>query len=357
MLFEGLLALLVLFNLATGRLVLATVVLATCAVVWLTSWCCGDGGGDAHYGPTMITTVDRSMRRKLARRVRDTSPLLLARCERVVIDRPGNPKIEATFLSPRKDPADNANIDDEDTCGGDDNTKAEAAATRRIRAKVCFVCTHPWSVMGGDRSNNVPTEITQALASYGFSALRFDFRGVGGSSGCCTCRGHGERNDVKAVCEWLVAERGIEHIVLVGYSYGSMISNSCADVLPEIRSVVSIATPFPCYWGLSLFNCRFMLRKAREGTKPILFICGDEDNFTSPAQYRRYVSSFPRRTLARKAGSGDGGSDGPGKEVYLIQGVDHFWFGEELTAVALILKFVRKHHANLFRAGGAQKVQ
>ncbi len=343
-LLEGGLALLVLVNLATGRLALAGVVLAACVVAWVGSRCCGDGGG-GRRGPTMVTTVDRGMQRKLARRVRDASPLLPARRERVVIDRPGNPNIEATFLSPRADADAGADADDED-----DTTAAAtvaAAVARRTRAKVCFVCTHPWSVMGGDRSNNVPTEVTEALASYGFSALRFDFRGVGGSSGCCTCRGHGERNDVKAVCEWLVAERGIAHIVLVGYSYGSMISNSCAEMVPEIRSVVSIATPFPCYWGLSLFNCRFLLRKAREGTKPILFICGDEDNFTSPAQYRRYVSSFPRR------GVDDDGKEGgneSGKEVFLIRGVDHFWFGEELTAVALILRFVRKHHPNLFRA-------
>ena len=123
-------------------------------------------------------------------------------------------------------------------------------------------------------------------------------------------------------------------IVLVGYSYGSMISNSCADMRDEITAFVSISTPFPCYWGLSLFNCAQMLHWARNSNKPKLFICGDQDQFTSTSQYRRYVRSFP-------VGGGDSDGAHP-MACYLLEDVDHFWYGQEMAACGLILKFFEK---------------
>jgi uncharacterized protein len=179
--------------------------------------------------------------------------------------------------------------------------------------------------------NNVPVEVGDGLASFGYVTIRFNFRGVGKSGGCCTWRGHGERNDIKTVCQWLLSDKGlpyVENIVLVGYSYGSMISNSCADTCPEIRGFVSIATPFPCYWGLSLFNCQSFLKWSRDTSKPKLFLCGDEDDFTGKQSYRRYTRSFECQ----------------GKSVYSIRGVDHSWYGSEMVAVGLILRFLKEQH-------------
>ena len=50
--------------------------------------------------------------------------------------------------------------------------------------KTCFVLTHPWGILGGDMDNNVPSEIANALTTFGYNTVRFNFRGVGRSSGC-----------------------------------------------------------------------------------------------------------------------------------------------------------------------------
>lgn len=195
-------------------------------------------------------------------------------------------------------------------------------------SKTCFVLTHPWGILGGDMDNNVPSEIANALTTFGYNTVRFNFRGVGRSSGCCTWRGHGERNDLKTILTWILSNKGIpniEHIVLVGYSYGSMISNSAADLFPQIKAFVSIATPFTCYWGLSLFNCAYFNRSARTTTKPKLFMCGDADDFTGTKNYKKYTKCFDANKI-----------------VYLIDGVDHGWWGVESVAVALILRFIQE---------------
>jgi uncharacterized protein len=194
-------------------------------------------------------------------------------------------------------------------------------------ANICFVLTHPWGILGGDMNNNVPKEVGKILNTFGYPSVRFNFRGIGRSRGCCTWRGYGERNDLKAVVEWILSKDGIpnvESIVLVGYSYGSMISNSCADLFPQIKAFVSIATPFPCYWGLSLFNCALFNKLARMTKKPKLFLCGDEDDFTGKRKYKKYTKAFDAN-----------------KSVYLIRGVDHSWYGYEGVAAALILRFVK----------------
>jgi hypothetical protein len=67
-----------------------------------------------------------------------------------------------------------------------------------------IVLTHPWAMLGGDYNNNVPHRLSETLATCGFATLRFNFRGVGRSSGKCSWRGHAERRDTIAACQWLL---------------------------------------------------------------------------------------------------------------------------------------------------------
>ena len=73
-----------------------------------------------------------------------------------------------------------------------------------------------------------------------------------------------------------------KHILLVGYSYGSMITNAAADELDSIKGFVGISTPFSVFWALSLFNGGTLLKKSHSD-KPKLLITGTQDNFTSEA--------------------------------------------------------------------------
>ncbi len=108
-----------------------------------------------------------------------------------------------------------------------------AGANRRV----ALVCTHPWRVMGGDMNNNVPAFLASTFARLGYTTAKFNFRGGTFS------RGAAEIEDVKAVCRLLQQlQNPPEAIFLIGYSYGSMISNASVDTLDCIKGFVGIST-------------------------------------------------------------------------------------------------------------------
>ena len=57
------------------------------------------------------------------------------------------------------------------------------------------VICHPHSLMGGSMYNNVVEAIQEAFAAENYSTLRFNFRGVGGSTGIYD-EGRGEQEDI-----------------------------------------------------------------------------------------------------------------------------------------------------------------
>ena len=67
------------------------------------------------------------------------------------------------------------------------------------------IVLHPHPQYGGTMNNKGVFEIFQALTKRGFSALRFNFRGVGRSSGAHD-NGNAARDDVLALVQTFVAE-------------------------------------------------------------------------------------------------------------------------------------------------------
>ena len=71
------------------------------------------------------------------------------------------------------------------------------------------VICHPHPLRGGDMMNNVVVALAEAFAEVGFAVLRFNFRGVGRSTGHYA-EGVGEQEDAKAALAWLSAQPGID---------------------------------------------------------------------------------------------------------------------------------------------------
>ncbi len=65
-----------------------------------------------------------------------------------------------------------------------------------------IIC-HPHPLMGGSMYNNVVEAIQEAFAAENFSTLRFNFRGVGGSTGIYD-EGRGEVGDILSAREYLI---------------------------------------------------------------------------------------------------------------------------------------------------------
>ena len=85
----------------------------------------------------------------------------------------------------------------------------------------------------------------QALADARVAALRFNFRGVGLSTGSYE-EGIGERDDVAASLDWLEqAYRGLP-LVAGGFSFGSAVCLSHAATDPRVAALFAIGLPVRC---------------------------------------------------------------------------------------------------------------
>ncbi len=79
----------------------------------------------------------------------------------------------------------------------------------------------------------------QALADASIAGLRFNFRGVGTSTGSYE-EGIGERDDVAAAVDWLEEQYPGRPLVAGGFSFGSMVSLGYAVTDPRVVALFGI---------------------------------------------------------------------------------------------------------------------
>nr|AMY26644.1 x-pro dipeptidyl-peptidase (s15 family)- aminopeptidase activity, proteolysis [Linum usitatissimum] len=176
------------------------------------------------------------------------------------------------------------------------------AADDEPAAPTAVVLVHPYSKLGGCQV--IMQGIASRLSIKGFTAITFDMRGVGRSTGKSSVTGIFEIEDVVAVCTWVSENLPVERILLVGSSAGAPIAGSALDQLDKVVGYVSIGYPFG-------FAASFLFGKHYKPTlksrKPKLFIMGSADWFTSVRQLKSKVKSCEGRA-----------------EMHLIQGAGHF---------------------------------
>ncbi len=125
------------------------------------------------------------------------------------------------------------------TADGETLTAQRAPAEGIERARV-LLC-HPHPQHGGSMQSLVVSELFRQLPGHGLACLRFDFRGVGRSTGVF---GHGvaERLDVQAGLDALLAPAPAGGpVFVVGWSFGADLALSCLD--PRVSGWVGIALP------------------------------------------------------------------------------------------------------------------
>ena len=85
------------------------------------------------------------------------------------------------------------------------------------------VLCHPHPQYGGSMEDVVLACLADTLVARGVGCLRFNFRGVGGSTGSHS-DGAGELDDLFAVIYWLKTANPTRSYWLGGYSFGANIS-------------------------------------------------------------------------------------------------------------------------------------
>ena len=99
------------------------------------------------------------------------------------------------------------------------------------------VIAHPLPTMGGTMENKIVTTLARTFAELGFAALRFNFRGVGASSGEFD-DGNGEVEDALTVTRYALSEYGDLPLILSGFSFGGYVQARAAQQLPPQQLVL-----------------------------------------------------------------------------------------------------------------------
>jgi len=169
---------------------------------------------------------------------------------------------------------------------------------------------HPHPQYGGSMRSLVTSELFAALPDQGITCVRFDFRGVGASSGCFG-HGVGERHDVVAGLEFLRDHDDRLPTFLVGWSFG-------ADVALSTRAEghdgwVAIALPL-----------RWLDDPVATGAdrRPKLLLLAAHDEFRAPGEVLEATASWTAT------------------ETEVIPGASHFFVGRTARLVQRVAEWV-----------------
>lgn len=151
------------------------------------------------------------------------------------------------------------------------------------RRGVALVC-HPHPLGGGTMHNKVVFRAAAGLVDAGLTTLRFNFRGVGASTGFHN-EVEGGVEDATDALNYLKAQFPGEDITLAGFSFGSRVGMQVGFQDNNVKRLISIGTPVEKY------NDYDFLAGVK---KPILFVHGDKDEFCSIAGLRSLTDRIPQ---------------------------------------------------------------
>ncbi|KAI8899042.1 Alpha/Beta hydrolase protein [Globomyces pollinis-pini] len=199
---------------------------------------------------------------------------------------------------------------------------------------LCVIIAHPYGPLGGNMYNNVVAAVEHYFHNQGLTTVKFNFRGCGNSSGRTSWNGTGETNDVISVANYVESyysqnKLGSLKFILCGYSYGSVATTHASTKIPNLCGLINISYPSQVLWALTAFNQSTFYENMKEisTTIPKLCIIGSKDNFSSVANWKSVIDTFPDP-----------------KTIIVVDDADHFW----LDSAILIQNIDHWYHSNIF---------
>lgn len=214
-------------------------------------------------------------------------------------------------------------------------TLPESGSSSRIadlNSDLAVIVTHPWGPLGGNMNINVVLAIAVWFQRLRITTMRFNF--------CGSQIGRGDRqvDQVREAANFLLAGQHLDtktsssaaktkstnvstekklkapnFILLVGYSYGSIISASASAIIPQCIGIVMISPPLAVRHWLYMFKGDHHLEQARKRNLPLLMMIGSNDNFTSENAFMDIVHTMPQNTTTGA----------------VLKEADHFFRGRE----------------------------
>jgi alpha/beta superfamily hydrolase len=156
----------------------------------------------------------------------------------------------------------------------------EPDGTARGAAVLC----HPHPIHGGTMHTKALYRAAQALNDAGLVTLRFNFRGVGTSTGSHD-DGVGEQDDVRSALDWL--EQRYPHLPLIvgGFSFGSMVGLLVGADEDRVVGLLGLGLPVA-------LDDRYDYGYLADVGKPVLIVQGEDDEYGSGEQIAATLSTL-----------------------------------------------------------------
>lgn len=163
-----------------------------------------------------------------------------------------------------------------------------------------LVICHPHPLYGGDMENPVVVRVAEVACESGLSTLRFNFRGVGRSTGS-HAQGLGEQDDLRAALSMLRTRLPDGRpLGVAGYSFGAWVAAQVAGSGATVAALCLIAPPLAMLDFGSL-----------DGVGPdVLLASGTRDPYCPPPSLAALAERLP------------------GAAIETVDGADHFFFGK-----------------------------
>jgi alpha/beta superfamily hydrolase len=187
--------------------------------------------------------------------------------------------------------------------------QADVPTEVRMAAVVC----HPHPLGGGTMHSKVVFRVAQALGEVGMPVLRFNFRGVGRSTGLFD-QGRGEADDVRAALDRLATLYPGVPLCLAGASFGAWVGLpvGCADA--RVRQIVGVAVPVETLDMVTLARC----------ARPKLIVQGEDDEYGPLPALEHWFAALPEP-----------------KRLAIVPGADHLFSGHQAELRAAIVAYFR----------------
>ena len=158
----------------------------------------------------------------------------------------------------------------------------------RSEAKGVGLVCHPHPLGGGTMHNKVVFRVAAGLIDAGLITMRFNFRGVGASTGAHE-EIEGAKEDVRDALDYLSTIYPGQEITLAGFSFGSRSGMEVGMNDDRVARLISIGTPVDKYDDYD-----FLL----DVRKPILFIHGDQDEYGAAENVQVLFNEVAKNTDA-----------------------------------------------------------
>jgi alpha/beta superfamily hydrolase len=151
-----------------------------------------------------------------------------------------------------------------------------------LKNATAIIC-HPHPLFGGTMHNKVVTTLARVFRDLGLRSVRFNFRGVGKSSGVHD-EGIGEVKDLLTIVAWIKKLFPNDAIWLAGFSFGAYVATKGAmQISPQ--QLVTIAPQVSRFKqdDLALVTC------------PWVLVQGEQDEVVSAEEVFAWIETLPHK--------------------------------------------------------------